>query len=170
MRARVAGVAAAVTAAMIQLVEHETTVLITSLRTEDAIGWLPQLEAVGQTATVYLYASRAVTFLLAVPLVVLLGYQAGQSLDASQSYSRIAGTFGVGGGVGFVAATVLIGLSSMPSLMAYQSVLGLIIVGSIAAATGIQFAFMGLAGAALAEFRVHPLDDNSPNKIPHRGD
>lgn len=155
MRLNVAGVAAAISAVLIQLVEQTTSAFVDELRTGDAIGWLPQLESTGWTASLYSYTSLFVMFLLAVPLMALLGYWVGQSLDVSQAYPRIFKTFAVGGGVGFIAAAVLIG----PSIYFVE---GLVIVAGFSAATGIRFAFVGVAGAALAEFGVGSISGQQP--------
>lgn len=138
---------AATAAATIQLVNYGTSVLVARLGTRGAAHWLPQFGSSGWSATVYLYASDAITFVLAVPLVALLGYWVGQSLDVSETYSRIAGSFAVGGVVGFLVGFALIG----GGVRFWEA---LFIVGGKAAATGVQFAFVGLAGAALAEFGV----------------
>lgn len=147
MRPRVAGVAAATAAATIQLVNYGISQVVDTLGTRGAADWLPQFGSSGWTATVYFYASDAITFVLAVPLVALLGYWVGQSLDVSETYPRIAGSFAVGGGVGFLVGLLLTGVA----IRFWEA---LLIVGGKAAATGIQFAFVGLAGAALAEFGV----------------
>lgn len=147
MRPSVAGVVAATAAAMVQLVNYGTSELVDTLGTRGAADWLPQLAPSGWTATLYLYTSDAITFVLAVPFIALLGYWVGQSLDVSETYPRIAGSFAVGGGVGFLVGFVLIG----GGIRFWEA---LFFVGGKAAATGIQFAFVGLAGAALAEFGV----------------
>lgn len=147
MRMKVAGFAAAVISAIIPLVSYGTGKLVDSLGTTDFPSWLPQLESTGWTANIYLYTSDAIIFLLAVPLIALLGYRVGLSLQVSETFSRIVGVFAAGGGAGFIAGVAVVWLR-LPTWEIF------LIYGGKAVATGIQFGLVGLAGAALAEFGV----------------
>lgn len=166
MSQRTTGVAAAVIAAAAVTIEFGSSVLVDGVADgETAIGWLPQLDTIGQTAVAYLYASRIVAFVLTFLVVAALGYWAGTRLDITREYGSLLGSLAVGGGVGYLAGLVLVGVlvgdywpAPTDSLFGLGALLGL------AVATAIHFALVGLAGAALAEFGFDPL--SSRNDVP----
>jgi hypothetical protein len=147
---RTAGIAAALTAILIKLIGHLTDLTINSL--QNGSTWVPHLQSVGHTTTVYLYLSQATTFLLAVPFVAILGFWTSGQINSSKMHPKIMATFAIGGGAGFIIGTLPVILTSNspwgPGLF-----LGLVIMLCVAAATAVQFSLLGLSGAALAEYR-----------------
>lgn len=118
--------------------------------------WFPQLETVGRTALAYSYASDAAVFGLSILGVAALGYWAGLRLDLATQYRPLLGYLAVGGGAGQLLAVplwgLIIGESALPFGSTWLPTLAILLGGLVA--TGLRFALVGLAGAALAEFGV----------------
>lgn len=119
-------------------------------------GWLPQLETAGQTAVAYLWVSRAATFALSVLCIAGLGYWLGSRLDLSAAYRSLLAAFAIGGGTGHLLGVQVFGQIVHGAFVGFRSALSIAVVLGPVLATGLQFALLGLAGAALAEFGVEP--------------
>lgn len=159
MRIKITGAVAALLSLTAVLVDFGTDWYVNRLAEDGAIsGWLPQFETVGQTVIVYLYASVAVTFGLTILGVAALGYWAGMKLDVTHEYRPLVGSLAIGGGTGYLTALLILGLNVGGSLSSLGSdavlLLAMLLGGTVA--TGIEFALVGLAGAALAEFEFAP--------------
>ncbi|MCU4743603.1 hypothetical protein OB955_19510 [Halobacteria archaeon AArc-m2/3/4] len=163
MSQRIAAVVAAIIGACAVSIEFGTTWLIDGFVDGGvAAEWLPQLETMGQTAVAYSYASQVLTFVLTFVVVAALGYWAGTRLDVRREYGSLAGHLALGGGVGYMGGLVVFILLVVGWSTPSDPILGLGLLLGMAVATGIHFALVGLAGAALAEFGFtlrSPLND-----------
>lgn len=175
MRLQIAGILTAVLAALTRVVEYSVTRFTDAVaQGGGAAGWYPHLETVGRTIAFYSATSRAVVYLCSVPLVAVLGFTVGRRRDAANEYRPVIETFAVGGGVGALAGLLAVGAVGGSSILAgVQTVAGAATVVGIVAATAIQFALLGLAGAALATFGVGPgagrPADETPTSEPGAG-
>lgn len=115
-------------------------------------GWLPVLETTGQTMTIYLYLSQALLFVLAFIGVAGLGYWIGTRLDVSREYGTVFGSFALGGSIGYLCGMILVGAFFGTFSSEMGPLLGLSLVLMLTVVKAIQFALVGLAGAALAQF------------------
>ena len=157
---RIVALVSALTAALIVFVNIGSSFLIEGLADGDA-GVLPQVGTLGQTVLVYSYASTLLAFVLGVLVVAGLGYWAGQRLDVADEYPSLAAAFAGGGAVGsLLAMASVFALAGGPDFGSLLSTdvffLAAPLLGN-AAAFGIRFLLVGLAGAALAEFGFDPL-------------
>lgn len=159
MRLQLAGILTAVLAALTRVVEYSVTRFTEAVaQGGGAAGWYPHLETAGRTIVFYSATSRAVVFLFSVPLVAVLGFTVGRRRDAANDCRPVIETFAVGGGVGALAGLLAVGAVGAGSVLAgVQTATGAVTVVGSVAATAIQFALLGLAGAALATFGVGPV-------------
>lgn len=167
MRLQLAGILTAVLAALTRVVEYSVARFTDAVaQGGGAAGWFPHLETAGRTIAFYSATSRAVVFLCSVPLVAALGFTVGRRRDAANEYRPVIETFAVGGGLGALAGLLAVGAVGGDSILAgVQTVTGAVTVVGIVAATAVQFALLGLAGAALATFGVGPNVDR-PSRDP----
>lgn len=137
MRLQIAGILTAVLAALTRVVEYSVTRFTDAVaQGGGAAGWYPHLETAGRTIAFYSAASRAIVFLLTVPLVAVLGFTVERRRDAVNDYRPIIETFAVGGGVGALAGLFAVGALGGGSILAgVQTVTGAVTVVGIVAAT-----------------------------------
>lgn len=153
MDSKIITIVVGATALLTQSVDQIASLIINDLQEGGSlVGTVPQLETIGQTVMFYTLLSRAITFLLAVPVIAFLGFKVGKQLNVEREYTMIARFFGIGGGAGILVGVLATGVMGNATFLLTQSLLGAVVLLSVAVATGIQFAFVGVAGAALAEF------------------
>ncbi|WP_430505059.1 hypothetical protein [Haloparvum sp. PAK95] len=154
MNVKIAGILTAVLAIVIPLLEYTISAFTNALQQGGGgVHWFPHLETTGQTIQFYSMASQTITFLLAVPMITVLGFMLGKNLDVGQDYSLVISIFAVGGAVGNLFWLLAIGLiNGSSNLFIVQSWFALAVGLGTVAATSLQFALLGLAGAAPAEF------------------
>lgn len=103
--------------------------------------------------TTAVFALSVVGFVLSPVLVFALGYWTGRRVDVPRAYPSVAAVFGVGGGLATLAgfaAVLLVGV--VPD----AGDLGMVAFSATHAAVvrGVSYAITGVAGAAVAHFRV----------------
>lgn len=97
-------------------------------------------------------AVNAIGFLLSPVAVALVGYAAGRRVDVSDAYARIAGVFGIVGGVAAFVGVAGVMLAAADDLLTVG--FGLLVpLFTVSVGTGVAFAITGLAAAAVAQFR-----------------
>lgn len=152
MPLRSTGIGAALTGFLLALV-HFSPSFVSQRIIDEESNWLPQLESVGQTIVAYQYVSRGVAFLLAVGVILALGYRAGSRLALRDDYRRFLLTIGLGGLLGYAVglAPVMVLASEGSWLMDNTAVtVTYLLTRSIGVA--LEFAVVGFAGAAFATF------------------
>jgi hypothetical protein len=103
--------------------------------------------------SVAVFAVSAVGFVLSPVLVFALGYWTGRRVDVPRTYPSVAAAFGVGGGLATLAgfaAVLLVGVipdAGNLGMAAFSAT-------HTAVVRGVSYAVTGVAGAAVAHFRV----------------
>lgn len=117
----------------------------------DGGNWLPRFERTSRTILFYNYASRGVSFVVAVGAVLALGYLAGSRLDLQADYRRLVLALGLGGLLGYLLAqVVVVWLLSDGAVLGDTAILTGALFLARPIAVALEFAVVGFAGAAFA--------------------
>lgn len=153
-------------------VVHRSPGYVTGRLIEGAWDWMPQLGTIGETLVLYHHTVDLMSVLLGFGAVLALGYGLGRTVDLRRQYRTLVLSIGLGGLGGYLLVHLLIAalavLTQGWSVIDEVTLLGGVGVSIQVLTVPLQFAMVGLAGAALAHLGGHHGDTG--RAVKHRRD